>query len=140
MEHVSRGLSVRRIKTRIPVGSSSSSSCSGAPCPVPLLVTTGTGSCSSQHGEEKHHGGPAGKGCWELLLCKFRGRWREREGGQGSVSCLQWAGGKSLQHSPEMLSDALPQHSLPKGPIPKKARCLSKALVFSTPLAIPLQA
>lgn len=29
-----------------------------------------------------------------------------------------------------MLSDTLPQHSLPSGPIPKTARCLSKALVF----------
>lgn len=44
-EHVSRGLSVRRIKPQIPVGSSNHG-CAGAPFSVPALVTTGTGSCS----------------------------------------------------------------------------------------------
>lgn len=47
-------------------------------------------------------------------------------------------GGK-LQADPGMLNDALPWHLLPKGPLPKKARCLSDAVVFSALLVIPLQ-
>lgn len=90
-----------------------------------------------QDREEKHRG-PAGKGCWELLVCKFRGRWTGRESSEGGVSCRQRAGGK-LRADPTMLNDALPWHLLPKGPLPKKARCLSDALVFSALLVIPLQ-
>jgi len=39
-----------------------------------------------------------------------------------------------------MLSDALPQCSLPEGPFPKKAKCLRDELAFSALLVIPLQA
>lgn len=135
-----QGLSARRMKPQTALVGSSSLAVVVLPALSLPQWPPALGAAASQAGEEKLHGGPAGKEGTELLLCKFRGGWREREGGQGRVSCLQWAGGKSLQHSPEMLSDALPQHSLPSGPIPKKARCLSKALGFSTPLATLLQA
>lgn len=99
------------------------------------------GATGTEDGEEKHQG-PAGKGRWELLLCKFRDRQTERESRKGGASCLQRVGGKPPLHAALRCRTMLLSHGarFPRDRFPKKARCLSDALAFSALLVFPLQA
>lgn len=134
-EQMSGGLSIRRIKSQGNTGVQQQPLprwCS-LPCPF-ALAASGTRRCRGAH-----------------QRCRMGRKSTGVQLGRDAGSCFSVnsgaGGGKgraakaaSAPRSPAMLNDALPSRSLPKGLLPKKARCLSDALAFSSLLVIPLQA